>query len=50
MSADEVDDFTRAEQGACLLVAMGLPVVSVLAAVVEHRDTLRPQTLWEAVA
>lgn len=42
------DDFERAEQGACLLVAMGLPLVSVLDAVVAYRATLLPQTLWDA--
>lgn len=43
------DDFERAELGACLLVAMGLPRVSVLAAVVWWRSLATP-TLFEAAA
>jgi hypothetical protein len=48
LSRDEVDDFVRAEQGACLLVAMGVRLVSVIDAVVWYRAQLAPRTLWDA--
>jgi hypothetical protein len=42
------DDFARAERGACLLVAFGLPLVWVLAAVREWRAATNPiMQLWE---
>jgi hypothetical protein len=43
------DDFDRAEQGAHLLVAMGLRLVSVLDAVRQHRQAATPR-LWNEAA
>lgn len=47
MCNQATDDFARAERGACLLVAMGLPRVSVVDAVRWWRAGAVP-SLWGA--